>query len=597
MRSSRGHCSLRELSKNQTDGAELEKLRFRKPVDHGSDTDKSALPKHKCLTLARVRLDIAAMLARRELGPLHGPSFRYLGFDASPQLGREIFATVERTVLRKSLEALSDMSAFPGGVHADTVEIRRLPLATLGQGRASLPDRVHAHIHQCWLEYGGSISAMRQANMDVRAVLSDMGTEAGIGDYADVVAAMYGPTAGLHPGYGTGDELAIAATTTYLYPRALAVPGPQHIIDNLLCAGFHRLPWWKQWETQAKAVSQYVHPVAHRELLSRLVSAVTAVAGEPEALPPHDTKSMLMALNTGCCKFAKWRWQTLQAVTADLLRVRWALEYALRSNSQPDLGIRDATLSSNVIRAVLSADFWAHTNELSVCAKPLHAFSAWLRGCPCHELERRVRPGVPIGVPIECPWVGCRAPELAQKVQDVHEQMQTLRGSMAQGMESFGVIMSLLGLKFDWVFHLPFTVWQVNSAEKARLFLAAYDAQVEAGTLPHRVAQYLAGPDPDSLRPDMEHFGKSGHCSARLQAELLAYQACPLDETAIEAVHRDVSCIATRRATYQTLPFVAASLRMDQIFADMDKSSRFQGLVHKWFQRPTDIRQFGTAWI
>ncbi len=67
------------------------------------------------------------------------------------------------------------------------ISFRRLPLTLLGQGRASLADKVSAHCHQAMLDYGSSLENMRAANADVRGVLSDSGVELGICDYADIL--------------------------------------------------------------------------------------------------------------------------------------------------------------------------------------------------------------------------------------------------------------------------------------------------------------------------------------------------------------------------------------------------------------------------
>ena len=90
------------------------------------------------------------------------------------------------------------------------VEQRRLPLATLGHGRAHLSDKVQAHIHQSWLEYGGNIDRLRAANCDVRGVLSDSGTEFQIGDYVDVLDHAYSST-----------KAPVTVPEGYLYPLPL----------------------------------------------------------------------------------------------------------------------------------------------------------------------------------------------------------------------------------------------------------------------------------------------------------------------------------------------------------------------------------------
>ena len=100
--------------------------------------------------------------------------FRYLAYDASPQRGIELFATVERVV---TVDACGNTVL---------VRERRLPLVTLGHGRASLSDKIQAHVYQTWLEYGSRLKHLRRANVVVRQCLSDMGTELGLVDAADV---------------------------------------------------------------------------------------------------------------------------------------------------------------------------------------------------------------------------------------------------------------------------------------------------------------------------------------------------------------------------------------------------------------------------
>ena len=131
------------------------------------------MPSGETLRWARTRLDIACMLARREwYAKRAGSAYRYLGFDASPQsLGIEVFAIVERVIERPALRQwLFDRTEID-------VEVRRLPLSMLGHTHAGLADKVQAHVHQTWLEYGPSVEQVRRANLDVRQCLSDMGTE------------------------------------------------------------------------------------------------------------------------------------------------------------------------------------------------------------------------------------------------------------------------------------------------------------------------------------------------------------------------------------------------------------------------------------
>ena len=67
------------------------------------------------------------------------------------------------------------------------VRERRLRLVVLGHGRASLCDKCQAHAHQAWFDYGPPLNSSQRAKLVVRQCLSDMGTEFGLADAADVM--------------------------------------------------------------------------------------------------------------------------------------------------------------------------------------------------------------------------------------------------------------------------------------------------------------------------------------------------------------------------------------------------------------------------
>ena len=274
----------------------------RDALDAQSFERDAELPSRATLTRGRVRLDVAAMLCRRWHWAREARQvFRYLAYDASPQKGVEIFATVERVLTVLSNDRFSATSA---------VDERRLPLVTLGHGRTSLEDKVQAHIHQVWLEYGPGQDTLQRANSAVRQCLSDMGTEFGLADVVDVTP--------LCTRTGDGDGM-----NSCLYPLALQVPGPQHLLDTLLKDGLATVPWWSTWEGQAKAACQWLHPKTRRQFLQRRLRG--SVAG------------LASKLNAACERFAVWRWKTLLKVTEDLLRMQEALRSATVGLSSADL--------------------------------------------------------------------------------------------------------------------------------------------------------------------------------------------------------------------------------------------------------------------
>ena len=147
--------------------------------------DANIIPGANTLRRHILQVDMAAMLANRQLHAKRIPTFRYVAFDASPQRGVEFFVTAERVVGRVDVERLL-ASALP------PVRCRMLPLNVLGCGRMGLAEKTQTHIHQVWLDYGPSIADVRAANACVRQCLSDMGTELGIADARDCVSEAIG---------------------------------------------------------------------------------------------------------------------------------------------------------------------------------------------------------------------------------------------------------------------------------------------------------------------------------------------------------------------------------------------------------------------
>ena len=107
------------------------------------------LPHRTTLDRAEMKVDIGAMLARREWYRTHGPMYRYIAYDASPQHGQEFFVTVERVILESALDSMASWSARPA------VESRLMPLATLGKGRMGLAEKTQAYIHRPKLSASG----------------------------------------------------------------------------------------------------------------------------------------------------------------------------------------------------------------------------------------------------------------------------------------------------------------------------------------------------------------------------------------------------------------------------------------------------------
>ena len=386
-----------------------------------------------------VKTDLAAMLARRAWYAANGPTYRYLAYDASPQRGLEFFATVERVVRRGAVQAAVSSGQLPA------VEARVLPLAMLGSGRMGLAEKLQAHIHQVWLEYGPAAADVRKANCDVRQCLSDMGTELGIADARDVVAECIGQ----QDEGGASD-----ADVGYLYPLAMVVPGPQHIIDTATQRSLEALPWWPDWQRSAKAMCQWLRGAGHRQLLQERLRA--AAGGQPDVV-----QEQVRSLNTSCDSFAQWRWKTLATVTRDLARKASAVVAACSGiQTASELSSRDGGAAATFLTAAQDPQFWTRVSALSTLVAPMASFSAWIRGCDCHETERLA------GKVVQCDWSGCRASRLASRLGIAFEELDNLR-SQFSGMpdgpdmvRAASCLLASLRMKMDWLEHEPYLIWQ-----------------------------------------------------------------------------------------------------------------------------------------
>ena len=421
----------------------LNTLRFFHPTSWMAKFRKDkvdSVPHATTLRRSVINLDFAAMLAQRKWYSANGPTYRYLAFDASPQRGHEFFVTVERVVQRKALR-----SAVEGTL--PEVQERLLPLCVLGPGRMGLAEKAQAHIHQVWLEYGPTIADVRRVNLDVRQCLSDMGTELGIADARDVVAQCIS-----QPGQDAPPDDSVG----YLYPLALVVPGPQHIIDTATQRGLEALPWWPEWQRAAKTTCQWLRPGGHRMLLQQRVRDAGGQA--------QDTLAQVRSLEKSCDSFAHWRWKTLASVTRDLLAKKEALVVATASVSvASELGSRDGGAAATFLSSVSDAEFWRRTDVLAKLVAPMSTFSSWLRGCECHEEQRLAARAHRV----QCAWQGCRAQRLASRTSQALADLDNLRRESHGVSDIVGAASSMLAsldMKMAWLQHEPYLIWQAGES-------------------------------------------------------------------------------------------------------------------------------------
>ena len=404
---------------------------------------------HKSLSRAaiersRVRFDVAAMLWQRHQAGQNS-FFRYISSDASPQMSQshEVFVSVERVALRTALHDL-----HLGGVAQSSFTSRLLPLRTLGQGKTVLQDKIAAHIHQTWLEYGPRIEDVRVALGSVRQVLTDMGVEFGMANYPDVVSeVLRDVTPSCPDSFPTGQ---------YLFPFAIQVPGVLHVLDWVVRQVVETLPFWPAWQATAKRICQYVHSQNHRSLLQRII--------RDKAPDQQQASELCGQLDKGMTRFAQWRWKTLHFVVSDLIRIEDALKFvgATCDDFSKALAIRDCS-AANALRAAFLDD-WSQVRAVAFVIRRIFDFMSWVQGCDCHEEQLRA------GQQVSCSMKGCRCRTLAHQVAAVVQQLQEDRASLLPGQ--FGAVdvacinaaltqgILCIRAKLHWVSELPYLVWQ-----------------------------------------------------------------------------------------------------------------------------------------
>ena len=169
------------------------------------------MPNRKTLDRARVKFDAAVEMHFRKHNHAHqGKVWRWLTYDASPQ-GREVFAAMEFVTHDQNQQ---------------TSHQNKLPLVSLGQGHFAMVDKHMCLHHFIFLRAGPSQSGMVHYMRSVRGCISDLGQEVGLADAPNFMDAYL-------RGSACADDAA-KAKGTFLFPYALTLPGPSHMLDWIL---------------------------------------------------------------------------------------------------------------------------------------------------------------------------------------------------------------------------------------------------------------------------------------------------------------------------------------------------------------------------
>ena len=247
---------------------------------------------------------------------------------------------------------------------------------------------------------------------------------------------------------------------SFLYPLALQVPGPLHIVDWLIRSTIEQFPFWPAWQSSAKVVLQYVHGQNNRDAMSAVVRR------EMQASSPRS--QLLESLKKTTGRFAHWRWRTLSKAVKDLDIVESVITavFCIVEKGDRDIKIRDAAVLTKLQQVARDKELWNQARAIAFAIKFLMILMGWLQGCHCHEEELKE------GKTVHCNMKGCRAKGFAaylrSLIQDIHHE----RDSLAPG--AFGTVpvefvrdallhqVANLEVKFHWVFQPPYTIWQAS---------------------------------------------------------------------------------------------------------------------------------------
>ena len=147
-----------------------------------------------------------------------------------------------------------------------------------------------------FLELGPGEDAIRRALSSVVCALSDMGAEIAIAEARDCLPEFMAK--GVVPTVCTGG---VSDHRDFLFPNALQVPGPIHIVDLVLRTAVSESKWWSGFQLQLKDLLQWFHPQHHRTVVEK------AVVDDPH-VDSAVRDQWVASLSRRPEKFADWRW-------------------------------------------------------------------------------------------------------------------------------------------------------------------------------------------------------------------------------------------------------------------------------------------------
>ena len=460
------------------------------PACEFADDVWEKIPSASTLSRAQLLVDasLCCLMRRRFEEMNHCDASIFMFADSSPQAGSDWLLSTCNIIPGSSLDSCmqaawqlkSDYSwaAFLSALHEeerdtqdDVVRIvtaredlgsrlrqmicthRCLPMA-LGSGATSLEHKCRCIARALFAE-AQSLPLLKGLLSGVVSVTTDMGVELGVGDAAGLAVEEVLPSWMHEPlsfdcDDNSGFEKVRPAISEHFLPRALVIPGLNHIIDNMCSDANHAMQDWDSWLQSFRPVVALLH---HSHLRKRFVAS--CVRGTQHAW-------MEKRFASGVASFAEWRWGSTVCVLrtllplGPLLRRAWdptkfrmsqegdGQDLAPNGEAEQRSDVSGTVDASVLTQAIRSNWFWCFGKMILQLNEISTRFLSWAEGCPCHPWgpthERTVDEKEQLEV-LElfrkdcglsgsgdgfafkpCPLAGCRAFELANGA--VKEQLQ-----------------------------------------------------------------------------------------------------------------------------------------------------------------------------
>ena len=471
--------------------------------------------------------------------------------------------------------------------------------ATMGQGNTGAQDKVAVSAHQMSTETWDIAHLFRHL-MEYFSYTSDMGTEVKVPDFQLQRSAMnmHLPSwlAGrtnrsplLQEDSGEASSYSnpfVQCDTEDFMPNAIALPGANHLIHNIVKCLHEPMPHYSEFVLQLKVLERLLtHPGRKERLIAK------CMLGTPYGEYVKVIRRFSMTLHEP-------RWHSTVAFCkaavrpVGILRRCWREADYTGAGGEHELHERDwhgggpdggkKIIPSELTAILRSALFRFYLHMLIVLKAIPTKAAQWFDGCPCHQeliigktahfRRKALRDdGLSLGI---CPCMSCRGWEVVDGVLDrVIKDLAKLSKDSLEALISeratdgltvpltdsdMNVVMSELlagivflqagfAVKLSFSKHLPYILMGLACPLPARrqhwaiASLSAYAAKPEDQHHPKSVAFMREG---TPLRQDMEALAATGATTPLLDTMITPFLLMPFGDRLIEMVHKPLSDIA-----------------------------------------------------